>query len=471
MTNKTAKLKKEDFLEFPIWEGQGFFNVSPYRGKIPFRANKERAYYVRTTFTLGDGSKHTGHTLVGVPPYKSETISPTILTESGPVDLTHLGKNPTEEDIASALKRVGKSISQLFPLQFQTDVPVPKGTVSGSMNGFWFSLNYKDDQGWTKRLLLEYRTANELAEKIASFHKSETSRRKALEPTANEKALLTAAKLGDLDKASKLINKGVNVNRGGTFKSPPYYIREKVTPLMLAAQAGHIELVRLLLRSGADLELVEESNEPRLSGRTALAHACMADQPKATQVLLEAGADPNHRLSGHNSIFDWLCYEGSIKTIKLLLKFGADPNTSCGKANEYALERAISGRRNDVVTLLLDHKANPNCGDSDNETALMIATHAVAAEIVEILLKRGADVTSKTGSGYTALHRVVWRLCNLEKDDLKLNTAGLQIVKMLLACGADVHATNAFGETPIGRAKICKLPELRDSLVAILSSK
>ena len=472
MRKGTTKLTKEDFMEFPIWEIQGSFTtVEPYLGKIPFRANKARAYLVRTIFTLADGSKLTGHTLVGIPPYRPEILSPTVLTDGKPVDLSHLAKNPTEQDIESAFVRIGKTISEIFPLKFETDVPVPKGPVSGSMNGFWFSLYFKDDQGWTQRLLLEYRTAAELSEKIAQFRTGEANRKKALEPTADEKALLAAAKSGDLGKASRLIKKGVNVNCGGKFKFPPYYLREKVTPLMLAAEEGHIALIQLFLASGAELEQTQESNEPGLSGRTALACACMADQPESAQVLLKAGANPNHRLSRQNTLFDWVCGKASIKMIKLLLRFGADPNVSCGKADNHALETAISRGRTEVVTLLLDHKADPNCGDADNETALMVAAGARNVEVVQALLTRGADVTSRTGSGYTALHRVVWSLSRLESDSARERAAGLRIIKILLEHGADVHAANTFEETPMGRAKTCKNAKLGQALVAALSSK
>ena len=64
-----TKLKKEDFAEFPVWELQGSLTTAePYKGKIPFKADPTRAFFVRTAFTLADRTKMTGWTMICVPP-------------------------------------------------------------------------------------------------------------------------------------------------------------------------------------------------------------------------------------------------------------------------------------------------------------------------------------------------------------------------------------------------------------------
>lgn len=64
-----------------------------------------------------------------------------------------------------------------------------------------------------------------------------------------------------------------------------------VTPLVVAAKQGWEEVVRLLLKAGADV-----NNAPEVSEKyTALMAAAANGQGAMVRLLLEAGADPSHR--------------------------------------------------------------------------------------------------------------------------------------------------------------------------------
>src|SRR6476660_2746837 len=94
------QLTIEDFEQFPIWELQySLTTAEPYRGKVPFKADRSRAFFVRTRFTLADNSQALGWTMICIPPYEAHELSPTILTGHGQVDLTRLAKLPNEKDI------------------------------------------------------------------------------------------------------------------------------------------------------------------------------------------------------------------------------------------------------------------------------------------------------------------------------------------------------------------------------------
>ncbi|MDB6066184.1 MAG: hypothetical protein JWR26_2392 [Pedosphaera sp.] len=466
-----TKLTRADFEEHPVWQLQNSLTTAePYKGNIPFEEDRFCAYFVRTTFTLADKTRMTGWTMVCVPPYKVYSLSPTILTDEGPVDLTKLAKQPKQKDIDEAFRRIGKT-KEIFPLHFETDVPVPKGPASGEMAGFLHRISYEDDKGWPQHFDIFYQAAGELESAIKSFNEKEARRKAALEPSKREKALLKAAKSGDVAKIESLISKGVNVNRGGTFNYGGY-TRKQVTPLMLAAEAGQAESVKTLLKAGAGVHLADDTNEPRQSGKTALAYACGEEQIEIARLLLEAGADPNHRLSYGHTLFDELCYEGGLELIRLLYAFGADPNASCGKSDYFALKRAVSAGRLDVVQLLLlEQKADIDGGDEDGETALIQASKLLRLEIVQFLLEKGADVTSKTSGKATALHRVVESAARLapEYDDAAEGKflLAMQIVKALVEKGADLNAVTKHGETPLSLANDCKFPEL----AAYLASK
>ncbi len=96
--------------------------------------------------------------------------------------------------------------------------------------------------------------------------------------------------------------------------------------LSIAVNHGHIEIARLLLDLGADVDerqLLTELEEPTLSWGTPLWYAALAGQRDIAELLLDRGADPNANVyaSGwplHNA---WNHEDDSVK--RLLLARGA----------------------------------------------------------------------------------------------------------------------------------------------------
>jgi ankyrin repeat protein len=89
-----------------------------------------------------------------------------------------------------------------------------------------------------------------------------------------ETPLMLAAINNQLDLARVLISRGADVNREGW------------TPLHYAASKGHREMMRLLMENDAYIDS-ESSN-----GTTPLMMAAFSNSPLAVKLLLEEGADP-----------------------------------------------------------------------------------------------------------------------------------------------------------------------------------
>ena len=86
-----------------------------------------------------------------------------------------------------------------------------------------------------------------------------------------------------------------------------------------------------------------------------------------------------------------------------MLKGGA-VNANAKDANgTTALMAASYGGHKDIVSLLLDQKADVNAADEENTTALMCAAFRGHGEIVKLLLDKGGDWKVAQPDGWTAL--------------------------------------------------------------------
>lgn len=93
------------------------------------------------------------------------------------------------------------------------------------------------------------------------------------------------------------------------------------SPLQLAAQAGHLDLVNILINAGAQV-----NHTDRLKGYTALHYAAMHNHPKIILFLLSRRADPNMQDSEGNCPLHFCAGNGCVETVKILLEHRADVN-------------------------------------------------------------------------------------------------------------------------------------------------
>lgn len=123
--------------------------------------------------------------------------------------------------------------------------------------------------------------------------------------------------------------------------------------LHVAAMNNAVESARILLAHGA------RRDECWADNRTPLFYAAASGSVGVARVLLEAGADPNarERRKEYSDVLDhtplhYAASNGHLEVIKALLEHGADPSLRESQRNMTALELAINGEHESVVTLL-----------------------------------------------------------------------------------------------------------------------
>ena len=101
-----------------------------------------------------------------------------------------------------------------------------------------------------------------------------------------------------------------------------------------ASSSGHLEIVKLLLSHGADV------NAQSSSGNTPLMYACASGHAEVVRSLLEAGANvEDHNENGHTPLME-AASAGHVEVAKILLEFGAGINTHSNEFKESALTLA-----------------------------------------------------------------------------------------------------------------------------------
>lgn len=124
---------------------------------------------------------------------------------------------------------------------------------------------------------------------------------------------------------------------------------------MVAASNGFIDVVKILLNAGADVNAKKRDDH-----MTALLGAVLSGQISIAESLIAAGADVNAaNNSGATPLILAAAHPDGATMVRLLLNAGADTNATAGTNNMTALGIAKVGLAEDsgfeeIVKLLLD---------------------------------------------------------------------------------------------------------------------
>jgi ankyrin repeat protein len=295
-------------------------------------------------------------------------------------------------------------------------------------------------------------------------------------------ALMWAVAERHPDAAKALINAGADVNarssyvaaangRGFEGRTPLANVADAkpadfasgwLTPLMFAAREGDVELARLLVDGGADVNAVAGD------GKTALAMAIFNGNYDVGSFLVDRHADVNQadaqrftplfwaadrRNMETAPNFPWMVTKDPLPLIRQLLDAGANPNalinnTPRARMREgsprivfaTALMRAAFAGDLALVQLLLEHGADPKVVSRDRETMVSAAAGLAfihgyhrgkspeeRLQVVKRFVELGNDVNQPDDYGITPLMAAA-------------NYGHVTIIQFLIDAGADLGA-------------------------------
>ncbi len=160
---------------------------------------------------------------------------------------------------------------------------------------------------------------------------------------SNEQEILEAVRDGDIVSLKKLLKPKTKLD----------FVNSKaMTPLMIASMDNNLEIVKMLVEAGANINQKNKEN-----GKTALMYAASLGYLEVCEYLI------------------------SQKEILINAK---------DKEGKTALMHAVANARLDIVKLFIDKKANINARTNTEESALSIAMKIGRPEIVKLLKENGA---------------------------------------------------------------------------------
>lgn len=257
--------------------------------------------------------------------------------------------------------------------------------------------------------------------------------------------------------------------------------KARILSLKLAASKGYIEIVRLLLIAGADLNDTEVSLDSSSRAKTALCYAAEGGHLGVVRHLLHIKADVSARCSqtgiaplhgavvnGHYSVVQILLHSGADSTA---LVEGPSKEKQCSAlelasaqgrvsilrllvASDVAMERGLNTAarygRLDAVNLLLDSGAEVDDLDRTGTTALLQAVFGGHLPIVQRLLEAKANLEAFSQQRSFMQHRFCTPL------HIASGKGFTDIVQTLVDAGANINAVNTQNEDGKSSEKVSR---------------
>ena len=263
----------------------------------------------------------------------------------------------------------------------------------------------------------------------------------------------------DAEKAVELVlNDGLDIN------TPALCNR---TPLLWASLSSSGEFIETLIDLGANV------NAQRTDDKEApLTLSSGWNKFMAVYLLLDRGADANIASADGNSPLHTAVSKGFFDITKLLVEKGSYVNLQ-NKEGRTPLFLSVKNKHEQLIKLLIENEADVRIGYKENSTERFYlvrgknrgraAWHYIAGEqvnepeIIDLLVKSGANVNAQDAEGFTPLHMAAIH-------------GNLKIVKKLVDLDADVNIVATDGKNAAELAHLNEELEIKEYLESKMAS-
>lgn len=152
----------------------------------------------------------------------------------------------------------------------------------------------------------------------------------------------------------------------------------------LASQVGDVSMLERFIQQGADIHMLDSR------GSNALMIAVLNEEIETAKVLIKNGIDLNHANNDNSTALWYAVSKNNSEIATYLLAKGADPNIANNKKVSPLMLTAIMGYY-DMAKLLFQYEVNLEAKNIYGRTALMHAIQNKQEEMVDLLLKKGAE--------------------------------------------------------------------------------
>jgi len=271
--------------------------------------------------------------------------------------------------------------------------------------------------------------------------------------------IIKAIKKNNIQLIKKLLENGGDINKIFLIDG------KELNPLMYASYKGFIEIMKILIQKGADVNL----QTPK--GFTSLMRAVNSNIEETVNLLLDNGANVNLKDYQGTIALYYTIRNNNTNIADILLKKGADINTQ-DKDGDTLLHNSIFEEKPEMVEFFLQKGINVNLKNKNGKTPLIEAAYIKNIDIVKMLCRAGANINIQDINGKTPLQHAVHEknvkmikfLLEEERADINIKDKfgnrvlfytienkkieyNRDIANYLIDHGADINEINNAGET------------------------
>lgn len=254
--------------------------------------------------------------------------------------------------------------------------------------------------------------------------------------------LLYAIDYEAVDFANILIQNNADVNIADN---------KSMTPLILASKNNfELDFYKKLINNKANLnatiaDTAADWNDP---GFSALHFACSDyDKIELAKLLVKSGADINIKDVHSYTPLHIACANNNYNLIKFLIENGAAINDKDIDGLTPLHFSCIYSKSSEIPELLVKNGASINVKNTEGWTPIMAAALYGNTETIKYLMDNNADIELKND-----LDDRFWEITRLDGSNILfdfIKEGDYKMVKFLVNNGANINAQNDRGETPL----------------------